>query len=485
VLVLTELRVGHADKAAEIARALVANDAGNSVYQTLLGLVLFVQHDYKGAETALSAVVAREPDFAPATQNLAQVYIAMGRRDEAKKAYEAFVARKPGDVTALLALADLAMVDHDWNGAANFVSQARSAAPDDPKPSIKLVDLYLDQKNFRDAQSIAAELLPLFPKNPDVLDAEGRVQLASGDAAGAAATYRLAFEAVPTSAVIRGRYLAALQAAKDYKTVRDVLAQALAREPENVAIKQDLVRVEEEIGGIDAGLAKAHEFAAQSPGTSAFDIVSAELYEKAGRIPDAIALLQKSGGSSPPEAVTLALASLYFRAGQPDKAEALLKTRLDKEPGDINARVALAAEYLEGKQYDQARQEYERIVAQSPTLSGALNNLAWLYQQQGDLAKAREMAERAVALAPQSAAISDTLGWIMMTQGDNGEALKYLKTAGASSHNPDIQYHLAVALQRSGQTVDAKALLESILGSGAAFPSKPDAEKLLQELTKG
>jgi predicted Zn-dependent protease len=264
-----------------------------------------------------------------------------------------------------------------------------------------------------------------------------------------------------------------------------MLAAALAREPANAAIKGDLIRVEADIGGLDAGIAKARAFAAQDPKSPVYDLVAAELYEKAGRAADAIALLEKRQAEQPEEAVMLTLAQLYLRAGEPDKAETLLSARLAKEPGDVGARLALGAQYLQRKQYDRARQEYEAVLAQSPTSVVALNNLAWLYQQQGDMAKARATAERAVALAPQNAAIADTLGWIMMGQGDNNTALKYLKTAGATSHDPDIQYHLAVALQRTGQPADAKALLESILKSGATFQSKADAQKLLQELTKG
>jgi cellulose synthase operon protein C len=485
VLLLTELRLGHVDKAAEVAQALIAKDQANPVYQTLLGLVRFTQRDFKGAEAAFSAVVAQEPGFAPATQNLAKVYMATGRRDEAKKVFEALIARKPDDVTTLLALTDLAIGDRDWKSARDYIDRARTVAPNNPQPSIKLVDLYLLQKDNRNAQSIATELVALSPKNADVLDAQARTQLAAGDLAGAAATYHLAFDVAPNSAVIFNRYVGALVGAKDLNTARDVLSAALTRDPKNLALKGELIEIEAQIGGIDAGLAKAHEFAAQDPNNPAYDLASAELYEKAGRIPEAIALLEKTGGQQPPDVILLALARMHVSAGEPDKAEALLKARLEKEPSDTGVRVALADEYLQRKQYDQARQEYERIITAAPNLSTALNNLAWLYQQQGDVAKAREMAERAAAIAPQNAAIADTLGWIMMAQGDNGDAIKYLKLAGASSSDPDIRYHLAVALQRNGQSADAKALLESILGSGANFQSKPDAQKLLQDLIKG
>ena len=62
----------------------------------------------------------------------------------------------------------------------------------------------------------------------------------------------------------------------------------------------------------------------------------------------------------------------------------------------------------------------------------------------------------------------------------------YLYAAsGSAPKNPDIQYHLAVALNRLGRTADAQAMLETLLGSGVSFTDKADAEKLLQELKRG
>jgi Flp pilus assembly protein TadD len=82
--------------------------------------------------------------------------------------------------------------------------------------------------------------------------------------------------------------------------------------------------------------------------------------------------------------------------------------------------------------------------------------------------------------------IDDTLGWILLAQGDTGKAITYLSAAILSApNNPDIQYHLAVALQRAGRRADAQATLENLLASGVSFSDKAEAEKLLQELKRG
>jgi predicted Zn-dependent protease len=102
------------------------------------------------------------------------------------------------------------------------------------------------------------------------------------------------------------------------------------------------------------------------------------------------------------------------------------------------------------------------------------------------LAKARGLAEQAIAAAPGAAEIDDTLGWILLAQGETDRALTHLSAASVSApKNPDIQYHLAVALNRLGRVTDAQTTLETLLGSGATFTDKADAEKLLQQLKRG
>jgi Flp pilus assembly protein TadD len=74
----------------------------------------------------------------------------------------------------------------------------------------------------------------------------------------------------------------------------------------------------------------------------------------------------------------------------------------------------------------------------------------------------------------------------MVAQGETDKALTYLSAANLSApKNPDIQYHLAVALNRLGRTADAQAMLETLLGSGATFSDRGEAERLLQRLKRG
>jgi Flp pilus assembly protein TadD len=313
------------------------------------------------------------------------------------------------------------------------------------------------------------------------------VQIAVGDRNGAIATYRHLYELAPNSMPVLAHYLALLNADKNFSEARTVLEAALARDPKNVKVKADLIRVEAEIKGLEAGLAKARSFAQEEPGNSVYDAVSAELLDKAGRSGDAIRSLEKATAARPEDDnLVAALARLYARTGEPAKAEAVLNARLKIEPKDLLIRSALASFYLEEKKYDDAIAEYTNITADHSADAVALNNLAWLYQQRGDLAKARALAERAIAASPRVPQIDDTLGWILLAEGESDKALSHLSAANLSApSNPDIQYHLAVALHRVGRQADARATLENLLGSGVSFSDKAEAEKLLQELKRG
>jgi putative PEP-CTERM system TPR-repeat lipoprotein len=157
-LVLSELRAGRVDKAAEAAASLVARRADNPLYQTLLGEARGAQRNYPAAEAAFRAALARNPEFAPAARGLAQLYISMARMDDARKVYTDLLAKKADDVAALLGLAEIAIGQQRWPEAIGYVKRARTAAPNDPAPGLKLIALYQMQKDWANAKAVAGEL---------------------------------------------------------------------------------------------------------------------------------------------------------------------------------------------------------------------------------------------------------------------------------------------------------------------------------------
>jgi predicted Zn-dependent protease len=348
------------------------------------------------------------------------------------------------------------------------------------------VALYERLRDWNSAKAVAAELYAQFPRDVDVVVAFGRTRLESGDTNAAISSYKLAHQLAPDAAPIRSAYVALLKQAQYFREVLDVLKEAMIREPQNASLKADLIRADAEIDGVDAAISKAREFAASDPGNSIYDVVSAELYEKAGRGGEAVSLLENAVALRPADkGLPPALARLYVHMDLPAKAEAFLKARLKADPQDSAARSELAFYYVGQKNDAAAISEYARLVEDRPADPTALNNLACLYQRQGELKKARELAERAFKISPRDAHIVDTLGWILVDQGEADAALTYLHAANLGApEDLDIQYHLAVALYRVGRAADARILLENLLGSFGSFADRAEAEKLMQELKR-
>jgi len=482
--VSAELRAGQVDKAAEVAKSLIERDPASLPYQILLAEVRVAQRDYAGAETAFRAVLSLHPDSSAATRGLAQLYATTGRTDEAKRTYSDALTKNPADTIALVGLADLAIAERKWTEAIDLLNSARAAAYD-PTPGLELAALYEQRRDWNSAKAVAAELYARFPRDVNVVVALGRTRLKSGETDTAISSYKLAHELAPDSTPIRSAYVALLQQAKYFREAQDVLKDAIIRDPQNTSLKADLVRADAAIVGVDAAVSKARESAASDPGI--YDVVSAELLEKAGRGQEAVALLENAVALRPTDkGLAPALARLYVRAGMAAKAEAVLKARLKADPKDQAARSELAFYYAGQKKTAEAISEYSRLVEDHPAEPIALNNLACLYQRKGELGIARELAQRAFKISPDDAHIGDTLGWILVEQGEAETALAYLNTAILQApEDLDVQYHLAVALHRVGRAADARALLESLLGSAGSFADRPEAEKLMRELKRG
>ena len=114
-----------------------------------------------------------------------------------------------------------------------------------------------------------------------------------------------------------------------------------------------------------------------------------------------------------------------------------------------------------------------------------LNNLAWLYYQAKD-PRALDTAKKAVQYSQRQAPIIDTLGWILVQQGKAGEGLPYIAEAHkAQLRNPEITYHYAYAVAKTGNAAEARSVLGPLLADGKPFPSRTDAEQLRTTLEAG
>jgi len=159
-----------------------------------------------------------------------------------------------------------------------------------------------------------------------------------------------------------------------------------------------------------------------------------------------------------------------FRQGKVPAPEQPLAAWVKAHPNDASARLELAQVLQVTGRVDAALAEYEAVLRQRPDALVALNNLAWLYGERGD-PRAVDVARRAVAIAPGAGPVLDTLGWSLVQAGQLDEGLKYVQQAhDLDRENPEIAYHLGVALLKSGRAADARAPLDRAIAAGGDAP---------------
>jgi predicted Zn-dependent protease len=236
----------------------------------------------------------------------------------------------------------------------------------------------------------------------------------------------------------------------------------------------------------DDAIAATQRLAQQMPDQPAAQALEGDYLISLKRPADSKAAYVKAFQTHPSIVLAERISASDLRDGKTAEAGKVLNDWATAHPDDIPAKFAVANFALGQKDYPMAKTKYEALLtgdhANDPLI---LNNLAVIYQKAND-PRALEYAQKAHIAAPANAAIGDTLGWVMVQKGDTAGGLKFLQQAQAASPNdPDMQYHLAFALEASGKKSEATDLVKKALAGGRDFESKKDAQALADKLSKG
>jgi tetratricopeptide (TPR) repeat protein len=169
--------------------------------------------------------------------------------------------------------------------------------------------------------------------------------------------------------------------------------------------------------------------------------------------------------------------------GDSSSARSLLSQWLEGHADDLRITMLLADDHVLSGENAPAVKLYRKVLDNQPNNIAALNNIALAYLAENDK-QALKMADKANQLAPDDAAVADTFGWVLVHMGDVGKGTKLLaRVAGQYRDNPEIQYHYAAALARSGQTAEAKRILGELLAAPQQdFNGLEEARKLFHSL---
>ena len=168
-------------------------------------------------------------------------------------------------------------------------------------------------------------------------------------------------------------------------------------------------------------------------------------------------------------------------------AEPILAKASHEFPGDPGFLLAMANVRVVQRRIDEATALYEEVLRLKPKDVVAMNNLATLLSEQsGKVEEALRYIDQAIKIAGQNAALLDTKGMALVHGDRPGDAIGLLRQAAATPDvDPRYHFHLAIALQRAGQTEEARTAFATATNSDLSRELLTETDqRLLDELSR-
>jgi cellulose synthase operon protein C len=477
------MKRNQAAKAVPVAEAMTRRRPESAGLHDLLGLARLAVGNTTSARSAFEKALQVNAGFEPAQFNLIRLDINSKAYDAAEQRLNAILRKNERNAEALYEMAAL----NERRGRKGEIlgwleKAARYEAPDQIQAGLGLVAVHLAQQRPQQAIEAAKAISTKAPSNPETQLALARAQLAANDPSGARQTLtgatRMANYHAPT--LVR---IAALQiAAGHLQDATYSLDKAKQGDPgflPTVALLNDLDLRQ---GNFHAAEARARQVADRHPKLAFGHLLLGDVAMARRQRTPALEAYRRAHQVQP---TTMTLLKVFgVLAGQDGGAPAiqLAEQWIKANPKDAEVTLALADAKARAGDFSGARRAYETLIALSPDNASAMNNLANVLFQLKDPG-AMKMAEAALAKSPGDANIIDTIGWFLLQSGQTDRALQQFRDARLRApENPEIRYHLAEALARSGRKAEAKEELQNALKTGGAFPSRVAAQALFEKL---
>jgi len=328
------------------------------------------------------------------------------------------------------------------------------------------------------AMAAAQAALLAIPNSPQLTEALGATQIASGEFNQAVGTFRNLVKLQPDNPLALLRLAEAQVAIKDYPSAIDSERKALAMKPDLPAALVALTKTYLLSGKADAAIAEARRLQKEHPDKAMGYALEGELLALQKKWPQAASAFGAAESRQPSAMLVTRRYAALQGAGNASEAVEIANKWMKEHPEDPGIPLLLAEESQRRKDFAAAIIGYEKVIALDAGNVIALNNLAWILTEKKD-PKGLEYAERAQHLAPFNASILDTYGWALMHNGDAKRGAEMLRMASRiAPGQPEIRLHLAQALAASGDKAGARQEIGELTKLDKASPIRTEAEKL-------
>jgi putative PEP-CTERM system TPR-repeat lipoprotein len=482
-LIATSMRQKQFDKALQAIANLEKKQPGNPAAHNLRGVALLGKGDINAARKSFERALELAPGFLPAATSLARLDLADKKPDDARRRFEAVLAKDPNNLQAMLAIAEL----RSQSGAsveevAGLLTKAISAVPDDPAPRIALVGHYLRNNDSKRALTAVQETMSSFPDRPEVLDVAGRVMQLTGDTNQALAIYGKLAGLLPGTAHPYLRMAEIQIALKNKDGARSSLTKGLALQPDSLPMHRAMIMLDVDARNFPEALARARDLQKAHPKEAVGHLLEGDIHAVQKAWPQAAAAYRAGLKTSPSSDLTGRLHTVLIADGKVPEGKQVAEAWIKSNPKDFGFRLFIADTANKRNDFPAAVAQYRALLGVQPNNPAVLNNLAWSLGKMRD-PKAIEHAEQANKLAPDQPSIMDTLGVLLIEQGNYERGLDLLGKASAlAPEAAAIRLNFAKGLVKAGRKAEARKELEALAKLGDKFPHQDEVSKLSKGL---
>ena len=440
-LVQTHQRQGDTAAAIEAMRGLVALDPTDT--QTVLQLVGFLRQ-VEGEEAAraeLAARIAAAPDAGaafPYQQALVELDLAAGDRQAAAARLDRLIAEQDS-AKARIARARLHLGDGEQAQAQTLIGAVLDKDPNNVDALALKAAIEIDAGDPDAAVLTLRSALNEAPDRVDLLrlaavahDRTGDIQLAGENLAAAVR----ASDYAPEHVLAYARFLRQRQRTDAAATVLD---EALRRNPQD----RELLAAAAEIRLALADWPTAESLATRlkalgdEQSTALAERVTAAALGGQGRLDETIEILEGVAAKDDDDAAFVQLVQSYIRAGEAEKATALVDDALEKNPQNATALLMAGALDQMAGQTDAAAESFAKAIEAAPDAPGPRLALMRLASGRGDLAQARATVEAGIEAipSPDNQSLRMALAGLQEIQGDIAGAIETYR--GLYDERPD------------------------------------------------
>jgi tetratricopeptide (TPR) repeat protein len=415
-----ELSLAHGDSTGAIAdlRAVLRDQPRSVSANGLLARALFEHGDVGLAEEPLRTAVAIAPNDVQVQLMLSQVLLRLQRPEQAVTVLEEAVRRVPDADPLREALIRAYVVKRDLPAAAKAADEFQAAKPNSAAAYFLAGLVARADNRLDDAQKLFEKALSIEPHAFDVVSELARLDMQRGRGAQAVARIQALVAADPKNPVWQNLLGEIYLQQNNFAAAQTTFAQVVQLQPTWWAPYRLLAMAKLGTGDVDGAIQQYQAALKVAPKEPALLSELGQLYQRQGRVDDALALYDRWVQQDPSSQVAandLAMLLALFRND---------RTSLDRA-------LKLSAAF---------------VSSNNPSL---LDTNGWVHFKRGEYTDALPVLQRAADLTPKS---------------------------------DEIRYHLGMTELHSGQTQRARADLEAALSGSPKFVGVDEARAALASL---